>query len=173
MPSTTPTAIETAIRNAIDGQSARYAATPAETSGYGRHRYGETFYAGVVRTPPNVEIWKFYEGERRPPGLGRRYYRLEWIPQGPTPDGLMGHGVLEVDVHLHVITDYGSTPMQVVEKMAIDDHFWLRDTISAVRHTLGGWRYFVPLDWDFTEFSREDQYQVDHTFLLRYMQQRV
>lgn len=142
-----PDPIEDVIRSTIEGQSARY-------------------------TRKQDSTWKFYEGERRRPGLATRLFRFDWIYQGRTDDGLWGSTRVEVDWHCHIIVDY-SVPEQVAAKIAGDDHFWLRDTISAVRTSVTGWRLFVPFDWDFTDFSTEDQAQVDHVFVVRYLQQRV
>jgi hypothetical protein len=116
--------------------------------------------------------WKFYR-KARTVSISARWFRLEWDPRGHRPEGFMGPNMVETDVGLAIVTDYGGVPADEMRKMAEDDHFQLRDVLNRLKNSVPGLWWVESEGFDGEADVDVDQAQGTHGFLVRYMKARA
>lgn len=147
MPATTIDLIQDAFRTAIESMVPRY--VPGSS----------------------VHTWRYYEGEQ-PVRSDARWFRFEWTTVGYVDGGFMGPAMVDTEVTLQVITDYGGVRADVLKRVVEDDHYQIRDVLNRLKATVDGFRWLEATSTDFMNNDR-DQARVAHRYMVRYMKARA
>lgn len=116
--------------------------------------------------------WVWHE-RLEPPSERTRYFTIRWEPIDTFREGLMGFNAEEVEVEMHILTDYGLVPEQQLKKIMWDDIMQLDDHFQARKSpALSGLLWVEFLDYEEFFYGDGDSAQMDLVFLVRYFKAR-
>lgn len=119
----------------------------------------------------NQDVWTPYERDTASAAYTRRF-RLEWELGTWTTEGLFGLGASDTTCTLHVVTDY-TIPQQFMAEAVEDDHYQLRDVLSALAGTVGIIQIESMGAPSIYDEDNKDHFQADHAYRVRYLKARV
>lgn len=117
------------------------------------------------------DVWTPYEKRTASAAYTRRF-RLEWELGSWTTEGLFGLGASDTSTTLHVLTDY-TIPEQHMAEVVEDDHYQLRDVLSAMAGTYGIIQIESMGAPSIYDEENKDHFTADHAFRVRYLKARA
>lgn len=125
----------------------------------------------IYQRGSTANVWKKHRDKDRRPGLGARWYRVEWDADGYTEGGFIGPNRVDTSAILTLVVDYGGVPEDVMRKMVARDFTQVRDVLNALKETTAGLWWIDGLDHGYV--VEDNQAQAELIYRVRYMETRA
>lgn len=136
----------------------------------------DLFRSAIVNMTPRLiyqggESWKPYDRHVSAPSCTRRF-RLIWRAANYFESGIFTPQVVETEAELSVRTDYAGQHERL-NHIVIDDYHQLHETLGRLKAPNTGVMWVRALEPRFFYNDEEDDvFQVDHTYVVRYLRDR-